>query len=84
MELTATKGPIATHDVSGLEGYGYASASGAPAGPAVLFVHGWSQSQLCWARQVESRDLDSFRMVTFDLRGHGMSAKPRSELTTMR
>jgi pimeloyl-ACP methyl ester carboxylesterase len=49
---------------------------GDPDGPAVLFVHGWSQSQLCWARQLDSPQLARCRMVTFDNRGHGMSEKP--------
>jgi non-heme chloroperoxidase len=52
--------------------------SGNPDGPAILFVHGWSQSQLCWAHQIDSPLADEFHLVTFDLRGHGMSEKPRS------
>jgi pimeloyl-ACP methyl ester carboxylesterase len=39
-------------------------------------VHGWSQSQLCWSRQVAGVLARDFRLVTFDIRGHGMSAKP--------
>jgi non-heme chloroperoxidase len=45
-------------------------------GPALLLIHGWSQSQLCWRRQVESRLAETFRIVTFDNRGHGMSDRP--------
>jgi pimeloyl-ACP methyl ester carboxylesterase len=45
-------------------------------GPAILFVHGWSQSHLCWRRQLESALADDFRLVALDLRGHGMSQKP--------
>lgn len=45
-------------------------------GPGILFVHGWSQSELCWARQVEGRLAEEFRLVTFDNRGHGASEKP--------
>jgi pimeloyl-ACP methyl ester carboxylesterase len=45
-------------------------------GPAILFIHGWSQSHLCWARQYESALADEFRLLAFDLRGHGMSAAP--------
>ena len=44
--------------------------------PPIVLVHGWSQSQLCWSRQVEGMLARHFRIVTFDLRGHGMSAKP--------
>jgi pimeloyl-ACP methyl ester carboxylesterase len=49
---------------------------GDPRGPALLLIHGWSQSRLCWQRQVESHLADTFRIVAFDNRGHGMSDKP--------
>lgn len=42
----------------------------------ILFIHGWSQHHLCWARQVESALADEFRLVALDLRGHGQSAAP--------
>ena len=46
-------------------------------GPPIVFVHGWSQSQLCWcAAGRAARSPSDFRIVTFDLRGHGMSEKP--------
>jgi pimeloyl-ACP methyl ester carboxylesterase len=45
-------------------------------GPPIVFVHGWSQSHLCWAKQVESPLAREFRLVAFDLRGHGMSEAP--------
>jgi non-heme chloroperoxidase len=49
---------------------------GNPDARAILFIHGWSQSHLCWQRQVESPLRDEFRLVAFDLRGHGMSDAP--------
>ena len=49
---------------------------GPPDGPAVLFVHGWSQNHLCWAKQYDSDLADELRLVAFDLRGHGMSETP--------
>jgi non-heme chloroperoxidase len=49
---------------------------GKPDGPPILFIHGWSQNHLCWAKQYESALADEFRLVAFDLRGHGMSAAP--------
>ena len=45
-------------------------------GPAIVFIHGWSQSHLCWHRQVDSALGDMFRLIAFDLRGHGMSQAP--------
>ena len=49
---------------------------GNPTGPEILFIHGISQSYLSWSRQVESDLAKDFRMVTYDLRGHGGSDKP--------
>jgi pimeloyl-ACP methyl ester carboxylesterase len=44
--------------------------------PPILFVHGWSQNHLCWDKQYESALADEFRLVVYDLRGHGMSEAP--------
>jgi len=49
---------------------------GEPDGPAIVFVHGWSQCDLVWRAQVGSELAARFRMVTFDLRGHGTSGRP--------
>jgi pimeloyl-ACP methyl ester carboxylesterase len=49
---------------------------GAPDGPPIVFVHGWSQCDMCWDAQVLSPLAERFRMITFDIRGHGMSDKP--------
>ena len=49
---------------------------GNPAGPEILFIHGFSQSHLSWMRQVGSDLAKEFRIVTYDLRGHGNSDKP--------
>jgi non-heme chloroperoxidase len=49
---------------------------GTPDAPPILLIHGWSQNHLCWARQYESALADEFRLVAYDLRGHGMSAAP--------
>jgi non-heme chloroperoxidase len=45
-------------------------------GPPIVFIHGWSMNHLCWARQYESALADEFRLVAYDLRGHGMSEAP--------
>jgi pimeloyl-ACP methyl ester carboxylesterase len=49
---------------------------GRPDGPPILFIHGLSQSHLCWAKQCDSALADEFRLVAYDLRGHGMSEAP--------
>jgi pimeloyl-ACP methyl ester carboxylesterase len=45
-------------------------------GPPILFIHGWSQNHLCWTKQYESALTHEFRLVAYDLRGHGMSEAP--------
>jgi non-heme chloroperoxidase len=45
-------------------------------GPPILFIHGLSQSHLCWAKQYQSALAEEFRLVAYDLRGHGMSEAP--------
>jgi non-heme chloroperoxidase len=70
-------GPNRTRDVRGGGGLRlHVSEWGNPDGPPVLFLHGWSQSQLCWARQVTGPLARNSRIVTVDNRGHGMSDKP--------
>jgi non-heme chloroperoxidase len=69
--------PIATHDVRGGGGLRlHVREWGNGDGSAILLIHGWSQSQLCWASQVSGELAKDFRLVTFDNRGHGMSEKP--------
>lgn len=50
--------------------------SGDPKGPEILFVHGLYGSHLNWERQIASPHLRRYRLVTYDLRGHGLSGKP--------
>jgi non-heme chloroperoxidase len=64
-----------------VEGFGgvplVVAETGNPQGPAILFVHGYSQSLLSWKRQLADRELQRrYRLVALDLRGHGASAKP--------
>lgn len=53
-------------------------AQGDPQAPEILFIHGLRQSHLSWERQLTDPALKGFRIVTFDLRGHGDSDKPIS------
>jgi len=69
--------PVATHEILGGGGVKlHAREWGNPRGPGLLFIHGWSQSDLCWLNQVRGDLAGTFRIVTFDLRGHGLSGKP--------
>jgi len=50
---------------------------GNPNGATVIFIHGFLQSHLAWWKQVTDPALARrFRMITFDLPGHGASDKP--------
>ncbi|SDP90732.1 alpha/beta hydrolase [Phyllobacterium sp. OV277] len=51
-------------------------AKGNPAAPEILFIHGLRQSGLSWDKQFDDPTLSGFRLVRFDLRGHGDSGKP--------
>ncbi|HSW22450.1 MAG TPA: alpha/beta hydrolase [Burkholderiaceae bacterium] len=42
----------------------------------VLLIHGFSQSHLAWLKQVSGPLAEAFRLVSFDIRGHGLSDKP--------
>jgi pimeloyl-ACP methyl ester carboxylesterase len=49
---------------------------GNPAGPEILLIHGQAQSVLSFKRQTNSALARDFRIVAYDLRGHGASDKP--------
>ena len=55
----------------------YVRDEGKRAGKPILFLHGFSQCSLSWSKQLKSDLADSFRLVAMDLRGHGLSDKPR-------
>jgi non-heme chloroperoxidase len=50
--------------------------SGNPSGQAIVFIHGLLGSRLNWEQQVASPDLQGYRLITYDLRGHGLSGNP--------
>jgi pimeloyl-ACP methyl ester carboxylesterase len=76
-EPGSTAGRMTTHTVTGGGGLQlHVREWGNANGPPILFIHGWSQNHLCWAKQYESALADEFRLVAFDLRGHGMSDAP--------
>ena len=49
---------------------------GNPANPAIVFLHGIGQSHASFLRQLDSELSEDYYLVSFDLRGHGNSAKP--------
>jgi pimeloyl-ACP methyl ester carboxylesterase len=49
---------------------------GNPTGPELLLIHGFAQCHLCWQPQIDSALARDFRIVAFDMRGHGDSDKP--------
>lgn len=55
----------------------YVEETGNSAGRPVLFIHGYSQCRLAWKKQFESDLSQDLRLVALDLRGHGLSEKPR-------
>ncbi|WP_296945366.1 alpha/beta fold hydrolase [uncultured Massilia sp.] len=50
--------------------------TGNPDGPAIVFIHGLLGSRLNWQAQQDSALLRRYRLVSYDLRGHGLSGKP--------
>jgi non-heme chloroperoxidase len=51
--------------------------AGNPTGQSLVFIHGFSQCSLAWVRQMNSELADDYRLVAMDMRGHGLSEKPR-------
>jgi non-heme chloroperoxidase len=51
--------------------------AGNPNGRPLLFIHGFSQCWLQWTRQLNSDLATDHRLLAMDLRGHGLSEKPR-------
>ena len=51
--------------------------TGNSSGRPILFIHGFSQCWVSWSRQMSSDLADDYRLVAMDMRGHGLSDKPR-------
>jgi pimeloyl-ACP methyl ester carboxylesterase len=51
--------------------------TGNPSGRPILFIHGFSQCGFAWNRQLISDLASDHRLVAMDIRGHGLSDKPR-------
>lgn len=67
-----------SHNVTGGSGVQlHVVEEGNPGGRAILFIHGISGCWLTWSRQLRSELADDYRLVAMDMRGHGLSDKPR-------
>lgn len=53
--------------------------TGNPTGQPILFIHGLLGSHLNWEKQLSDPQLQRYRLISFDLRGHGLSGKPQQE-----
>lgn len=73
LAAAATPEPFTARSRDGLTLSG--QAWGDPAHPEILLIHGLGQSRLSWELQVAAL-ADRFRIVAYDLRGHGDSDKP--------
>jgi non-heme chloroperoxidase len=77
LEQQQPTGPTRIHAVQGGGGLRlHVREWGRAEGPPILLIHGFSGSHLCWAKQYQSALADEFRLVAYDLRGHGMSQAP--------
>src|SRR5215475_7961610 len=66
-----------TYTVTSKDGVNLAvQESGNPNGPPIIFIHGLLGSRLNWDALVRSPELRQYRIITDDLRGHGLSGKP--------
>lgn len=67
----------ATYHIEGGDGLElFVRDGGKEDGPPILLIHGWSQHHLAWEKQMNGPLAERFRLVAFDLRGHGASDKP--------
>ena len=80
--MTAMAQRTRTHTVAGGNGLKlHVREWGIMDAPPILFIHGWSQNHLCWAKQYQSELADRFRLVAYrptgprDVRG---SARTRA------
>jgi non-heme chloroperoxidase len=51
--------------------------TGSSSGRPILFIHGFSQGWFSWNRQLNSDLVKDHRLIAMDIRGHGLSDKPR-------
>jgi pimeloyl-ACP methyl ester carboxylesterase len=71
-------GELRFHQIEGTEAVPLNVVESGPGdAPAILLLHGFSQSYLSWLPQLRDTELTTrYRLVAMDLRGHGGSGKP--------
>ena len=71
------KHPVAPRFVTAPDGVQLAVYEwGNPTGPELVLIHGNAQCHLCFAPQIDSVLTQDYRIIAYDLRGHGASEKP--------
>jgi len=66
-----------THTVTGGGLELHVEETGSSDGKPILFIHGFSQCRLARNQQLHSDLANDFRLIAMDIRGHGLSEKPR-------
>jgi pimeloyl-ACP methyl ester carboxylesterase len=67
--------PITVHSLDGT--VLHAEVFGPEGAPTIVLAHGWTEALRFWIHQIEDLSRD-FRVVAYDLRGHGRSLKART------
>lgn len=62
---------IAVRSADGAQLHG--EVFGADSGQTIVLVHGWTELLSCWSYVIRELSARSFRVVAYDLRGHGRS-----------
>ncbi len=71
---------MVVHTIVGGQGVHLAvEETGNSAGIPLIFLHGFSQSSLCWLPQRTPELEQHYRLIAPDCRGHGRSAKPEEQ-----
>ena len=77
---TVEKAPLPALAVTSIAGGGGLRLKlyegGKAAGSPIVFIHGFTGSYLSWERQLFGPLAEEFRLLAYDLRGHGASDKP--------
>jgi pimeloyl-ACP methyl ester carboxylesterase len=56
----------------------HAELFGSEHGQTIVFIHGWTEDLTYWTYVLERLSGDGYRMLAYDLRGHGQSEAPPS------